>query len=588
MIRRLAPLVPALLALACGSASTPAPDANAVAVAAPEAGPSPSASSAPVAERGAPIATAGAPVARFLPPLGDAHGAEPQGDLQPAVRIEALPPAPATVVAEMAPGGEGRAALRLAGDHWHALWDTSGAEPGATYRVVVLLGGVEVGGADVSVVRPGGGRAADGIAVVHGRTVPVKFTLSCPEAGCAPSIERVSVDSAEVEANADSSGAAVSYDGRIVAFSTAASNLAAGDANGLRDVFVRDRALGTTTRVSSAAGGGDLDGWSGMASVSADGSLVAFVSSAPALSGGATSALVVAVHDRRSGETRLASVRPDGTPNRYDAAHPALSADGRFVAFNSVDRELVSPAAGWWESVFVRDLRSGETFLGSLRPDGKEPAGASGEPSLSADGRLLAFASSAPDLVAGDANGTWDVFVRDLVTGAVTRASVAPGGADPDGQSRSPRISADGRRVVFQSLASNLVAGDANGTWDVFVHDLETGETALVSARADGAPGTGASTRPTISADGRLVAFQSAAPDLVPDDRNGAGDAFVRDLGAGATARVSVDALGGELAAESTSPVLAGDGRGAAFGSAAATLVPDDHNGASDVFFRGL
>jgi Tol biopolymer transport system component len=487
-----------------------------------------------------------------------------------------------------ADGGPGGERLRLAGNHWLALWHTrdTPVEEGVAYRIRVLAGAAELGAADVVVVPPGGRGEAAAHPLVAGQTLPVRFRVACRE-GCAPpALERVSVDSAGLEGNGASSAAAISADGRLVAFSSEATNLVPGDANGERDVFVHDRATGATARVSVASGGGELAGFSGMAAISGDGARVAFVTTASQLS--PSGVFAVAVHDRTTGETGVASLREGGEPSPWDAAHPALSADGRLLAFSAADPLLVPGDGNWAEDVFVRDLATGALSLESLRADGASPQGACAEPSLSRDGRLLAFASSAADLVEGDANGTFDVFVRDRATGAVTRVSVGASGEEGNGASRTPRLSADGRLVAFQSEASNLVPGDGNGTWDVFVRDLVAGTTVLVSARPDGAAGGGASTRPSVADDGRLVAFQSAAPDLVPGDANGAADAFVRDLASGVTARASVDALGAEVAGEATSPALAGDGSAVAFASDAAALVPGDANGARDVFVRPL
>jgi Tol biopolymer transport system component len=588
MIRRLALLFAPLAALGCGGAAPPdaAPSALEARAAGPLTLPSPPAGAG---GEGNVVAASGAQVV-FLPPLGEGHADAPTADVEPVVRIEALPPAEPSVVAEISlRAGSGGDPLRITGNHFLALWDTSGAEPGVVYRVRVLVEGDEAGFADVAVVAPGERAGSGTHAVVAGQTLPVKFAIHCGEGGCGrPWLERVSVDSAGVEGNGASGVPAISADGRLVAFSSVATNLAAGDANGARDVFLHDRATRATTRVSVLSGGAEIQGWSGMPSMSADGNEIAFVAASAQVCGcGGYAPYSVLVHDRRSGETVLASARPDGTPNREDAAHPALSADGRFVAFSSADDHLV-PGGNWWEDVFIRDLVTGETVVGSLRPDGMEPTGASGEPSLSGDGGLLAFASSARDLVPGDGNWSIDVFVRDLSTGAVVRASVGPQGAEADRESRSPRISADGRLVVFQSLASNLVPGDDNGAWDVFVHDLGSGATTLVSARGDGSPGSGASIRPSISSDGRLVAFESSAPDLVAGDGNGRADAFVRELATGVTVRASADALGADAPGDGGSPALAGCGDAVAFTSDAPTLVPSDTNGVRDVFVRRL
>jgi len=529
--------------------------------------------------------------AAFLPPLGEAPVPSPADfGVEPTVRIEALPPAAPAVVAVFAPGSAHGSPVRT-GNHWLALWRTgeTAVVQGTSYRIRVLDGSRELGAVDVAVVAPGGKKRVEGHAVVQGQALPVKFVVVRDGLDDErPWLERVSVDSGGVEGNGPSSAAAVSASGRFVAFSSEASNLVPADGNGARDVFVHDRATRATTRVSGGVDGTDLAGWSAMAAISGDGGRVAFVSAAPELCGCTGGVLTVAVHDRTTGATTVASARSDGTPNERDAAHPSISGDGRYVAFSTPDLLVVPGDGNWYEDVFVRDLATGDVRIASLRADGAPADGACAEASLSSDGRFVAFASSATNLVPGDWNGQFDVFVKDLATGVVTRVSVATGDVEGNGQSRTPRISADGRFVAFQSLASNLDPGDANGTWDVFVHDLATGTTVLASARPDGAAGNGASTRASLSADGRLVAFQSAADDLDDGDLNGRADAFVRDLQTGTTIRVSVDALGAEAPGEATSPVLAADGSAVAFASDAPTLVPDDANGVRDVFVRRL
>jgi hypothetical protein len=162
----------------------------------------------------------------------------------------------------------------------------------------------------------------------------------------------------------------------------------------------------------------------------------------------------------------------------------------------------------------------------------------------SADGRYVLFDSFASNLVAGDSNGTWDIFVKDLQSGAIQRVSTDAAGVQGNSSSGNARFSADGRTVVFESYASNLVAGDSNGTYDVFVKDLQSGAIQRVSTDAAGAQGNSGSYSAQFSADGRTVAFVSHASNLVAGDSNGALDIFVKDLQSGAIQRVSTDAAG--------------------------------------------
>jgi Tol biopolymer transport system component len=206
-------------------------------------------------------------------------------------------------------------------------------------------------------------------------------------------------------------------------------------------------------------------------------------------------------------------------------------------------------------------------------------------PALSDDGRYIAFTSPLP-LVSDDTNGVEDVYLYDRGTRTTTRVSVATGGGQGNGDSFRAHLSADGRYVVFESVASNLVAGDTNGVSDVFRHDRVTGETVRVSVATGGGQASGGSLDATISDDGNLVAFSSTAFDLIASDANGASDVFVRDLTAGTTTRASITATGGEGDTASQEPVISGDGRFVAFSSLSTNMVAGDTNNVSDVFLR--
>ncbi|MDP8911926.1 MAG: hypothetical protein M3M94_07670, partial [Actinomycetota bacterium] len=182
----------------------------------------------------------------------------------------------------------------------------------------------------------------------------------------------------------------------------------------------------------------------------------------------------------------------------------------------------------------------GDVLRASVSTGGTQANGWSEAPAISGDGSVVAFTSYASNLVSGDTNAAGDVFARDAVTGTTTRASVGASG-QANGKSQAPTVSADGNLVAFESSASNLVSGDTNGVSDVFVRDLSAGTTTRVSLSSGGAQGSGASDSAAISADGRFVAFRSFASNLVSGDTNGYSDIFVRDLQGGTTTRVSVN-----------------------------------------------
>lgn len=222
----------------------------------------------------------------------------------------------------------------------------------------------------------------------------------------------------------------------------------------------------------------------------------------------------------------------------------------------------------------------------SVNSAGIEGNAASSAPAISGDGRYIAFRSSATNLVSGDTNNLPDIFVKDTVSGEIERVSAGTGGIEANGFSTAPTISADGRFVAFQSFASNLVSGDNNNRADIFVFDRVTKETKLVSAAVDGTMGNFASSNPVISANGQFVAFQSFAKNLVTGDRNGTADIFVKDLVTGTIELVSLNSQGVQGINASNTPTISGDGRYIAFASLANNLVQGDSNGVADIFIR--
>jgi Tol biopolymer transport system component len=214
--------------------------------------------------------------------------------------------------------------------------------------------------------------------------------------------------------------------------------------------------------------------------------------------------------------------------------------------------------------------------------------GASYAPSLSRDGRLVAFASEATNLVADDTNGVADVFVRDSTTGQTARISLAAGGREASVPSDAPALSGTGRFVAFSSESGELVPRDHNADRDAFLHDRETGRTVLVSVAEGGEEANGASDNPVVSEDGSTVAFVSAASNLVADDHNDRPDVFLRDLVRGETVRLSVGVRGIEANEESGAfgVAMSSDGSCVAFESYASNLVPEDGDGMVDVFVR--
>lgn len=397
----------------------------------------------------------------------------------------------------------------------------------------------------------------------------------------------VSQSSAGVQGDKESRMPAVSADGRTIAFESRATNLVAGDTNGVKDVFVRDVLTGLTERVSVSSSGVEGDNESLAPSISADGRYVVYASSATNLVAGDTNASWdVFLHDRLSATTTRVSVGAGGAQASGASLDPELSDDGLVVAFTSNAPDLVAGDTNGADDVFVRNLVSGVTVRASVGAAGAQASGPSRFGALDADGNVVAFASLASDLVAGDTNAAWDVFVRDLVAGTTTRVSVSSTGTQGDAASRYPSLSADGSLVAFASLAHTLVSGDGNGSSDVFVHDRNSGVTTLESVNSAGVQGDDGSEFPSLSADGLALAFMSFATNLVPGDFNGATDVFVRERASGVTTRESVDSSGVEGDSQSFFPVASADGSLVAFMSLASNLFPGDGNVTWDVLLR--
>jgi Tol biopolymer transport system component len=337
--------------------------------------------------------------------------------------------------------------------------------------------------------------------------------------------------------------------------------------------------------ISLAVDGGEADGASFTPSISADGRYVAFASAASTLvSGDGNGTEDVFVHDRVARTTERVSVSSLGAEGNGDSYDPAISADGRYVAFTSSASNLTAGDSNDELDIFVRDLVGRSTVLVSAGPQGAMGDGPSVAPSISADGRFVAFESDASTLVRGDGNGTGDVFVRDLAGGVTRRLSVGGNEQETESPSFGAALSADGTSVAFESFSSRLVPDDTNGALDVFVADVASGRLDRVSLSTGGGQADDRSYSPSISADGRIVAFASFAGNLVPDDTNGLLDVFLRRRDQQTTTRLSVGPGGAQGDGLSFAPVVSGDGELVVFSSEASNLVDDDSNAIRDVF----
>ncbi len=303
------------------------------------------------------------------------------------------------------------------------------------------------------------------------------------------------------------------------------------------------------TRISKAWDGSQTDGGSANPVISADGRYILFNSSASNLIKGGLPKEdyphnKLYLYDQETGKTELESVTADGSPANYDSQGGTISEDGRFIAFVSNATNNIAGYSGSEFQVYLRDRKTGKNYFVSGPLDGSLPSEDSNSPSISGSGRFVAFESFSTNLLQADTDDDPDIYVRDMVKNKLYLASVSSNGVKGDIDSFYPSISSDGRYVAFASVATNLVPGDTNKAVDIFVHDLMTGKTERVSVSSRGKQANAGSNFPVISGNGRYVGFISSADNLVPGDTNGLEDVFVHDRQTGKTERVSVSSSG--------------------------------------------
>jgi Tol biopolymer transport system component len=381
----------------------------------------------------------------------------------------------------------------------------------------------------------------------------------------------------------------VSGDGRYVVFVSSAPNLVPGPSSLFGDVYVRDRVAGKTERVSVARNGAMTNGDSTAPAISADGRFVAFYSEASNLVAGDTNGWEdIFVRDRRLGITERVNVSSRGNQanDGFEHGWPAMTPDARFVAFTSVASNLVPGDTNTHSDVFVRDRKLGVTERVSVSSAEAQGDGdCFDHASISDDGRFVAFGCFAENLVPGDTNDRIDVFVRDRMKGTTERVSLTRAGTQISGGGQSPSISADGHFVSFEGWAA---VPTANLFTDIYVRDRLGEHTELVSVSSSGVAGNDWSGGSSISGDGRYVAFTSRSTNLVTGDTVSPYDVFVRDRIARTTTKVSVNSRGIPGKSSSFEARISRDGRLVAFDSFASNLVPNDYNRFQDVYLRKL
>jgi Tol biopolymer transport system component len=436
-------------------------------------------------------------------------------------------------------------------------------------------------------IRGRGRRAALAVALASAAVPAVAL------AGVGGATELVSVGPGGTDPVTARDFGAVSADGRFVAFATAGRDIDPADGNPYKDVYVKDRSTGAFDLVSAGTGGpASADSTIGRGGLSADGNVVAFSSSASNLGPHDVNGLSdVFVRDRAAAATTMASLSATGLEANGASFDAVVSDDGRFVAFTSKATNLVAtaglPLAPTARThVYVRDRQGGTTSIVSANPAGLAGNGDASAPAISGDGTKVAFVSGATDLVAGDTNGKTDVFVRDLVAGTTTRASVSASGAQANGDSREPFVDGTGAIVGFTSTATNLGGLKYHKFGDVFLRHAAAGRTEHVmpdiGLEPNNASGFGA-----ITADGRFVSFASAATNYVPGD-TGQVDVFVFDRATGKVVNATTAPDGRAANNASLYSELADDGASIAFASSATNLVAGRSSFGSQVFRRPL
>lgn len=404
-------------------------------------------------------------------------------------------------------------------------------------------------------------------------------------------MERVSVTPLGLGGSGYSMAPSVSYDGRFVSFGSHASNLVPGDTNGLPDIFVVDRTSGQVKRANVTGSGVQDNGGAGLSWLSGDGRYVAFRSFATNLDPLDTDPSPdIYLHDLQTGQTVLVSQRfgPGSGPDGCIVS--SVSNDGRYVAFDCNDDNILPNDPCPYTDVYVKDMLTGVVETISVGNQGEPSDGDSGYAAISADGRFVAFHSAATNWFSGNVNRNYNAYVRDRVLGTTTlvshnvfgHCSTRAGGVNPS-------ISADGRRVAFQGWGQWLMPWLGGGmltVWQVYLKDLEDGSMRYVSFDFQGGLPDHESTVPQLSGNGRFIAWESWASDLAPTPNHGMQDIFLHDLETGTTIQIS-RGMSGEAANDySVTPAIDFDGTVVAFASRASNLVPGDVGQIVDVFVR--
>lgn len=439
---------------------------------------------------------------------------------------------------------------------------------------------------------PGEIRDPDSAFPVEGRDL---YILDAEAAVRCGGVRRAAEDKDGNQANSWSDGPVWSPDGTKIAFLSGSSNLVPGDTNNAADLFVKDLYSNAIQRISTDSNGAQANDASSQPTWSPDGAKIAFTSDATNLVPGDTNdGEDIFVKDLATGAVQRVSVDKDGNqatgPEGSGSWSPAWSPQGQMIAFATAADSLVAGDANHMEDVFLKNLVTGDIQIASRRANGVQANENSTDPVWSPDGTKIAFISNATNLGPADANGTTeDVMVKDLASGEVSLVSANVDGTSGNKQSTSPSWSRDGSRIAFVSHASDLVDDDTNDSADVFVKNLSNGILVRVSTNKDGQQANSLSRVPSWSPDGTKIAFSSFATNLVPGETVTVGHVYVKDLATGEVRIASKNAMGEQANAWAGDPAWSPAGAKVAFVSGATNLsTAIDTNAMPEVFVKYL
>jgi hypothetical protein len=427
--------------------------------------------------------------------------------------------------------------------------------------------------------------------------VPLLTTSNDDASATVPYIsERVSTNSSGTQVADQGAGrTSISGDGRFVAFESPSTQLVTGDTNSRDDVFVKDRQIGTVTRANTNASGNQMAAGilsNGNVTISNNGRFVGFLASNnPGLVSGSVGNYRNAyIKDTHTGAIEIVSLTSTGTFSTGSVDGLSISANGRFVTFSSNGSDLVSGDTNAKYDVFVRDRLLGtttivtNTYLGTPSNNDSLPA------SISCDGAYIAFSSVANNLVANDTNSGADVFLVDRVTNTIKDITITGNNSSGSFSSGSPQLSCDGSTIVFHSDASNLVANDTNASTDMFAYDIYDGSFERINVTSSGSQAASyvsdtPNTVKRVSYDGNLIVFESYdTAALVPGDTNGADDVFLRNRKAGTTEIISKRNSTTQTSSDSQTSSISADGRFVVYQSNDSGLTSGDTNALRDIF----